>query len=706
MTITLLSLFTGYGGLDLGVADALHEPLDTIAVCDIEPGPSRILTHRYPHTPNLGDITQVDWTTLPHVDIICGGSPCQSMSVAGLRAGMHEGTRSGLWSYQMDAVHALHPSLMVWENVTGALSATASSDHDPTVYNQRARLLTRHGLCSCPTPTIQVDGFTPAAGEKTLPAAQQLLAWSHTHNTDPTTFTCTTCGRLIFETTADSRVFADTDRLNRQHTGPSIRALGRVLGDLANTGYDAVWHQVEAADTGAPHHRARIFLAAWPHDPQDRHPIPGLNNQPTRQPDGRPFAVWQPDEDVWVSGMGVDLFNEPDVYDGSWPASGIMNQGRVWHTIPQLGAVLDDQWKPADTSMPADMLPTVSAVYDGMKAGTPANSQRRANHNRQLGLTDVVNLLPTPCARDVKGHNRRHNTDCIWGAISLNMPHQLLPTPKCSDGNGPGGKAKDHLNTAIAQLDSRQRLLPTPLWSDATRTSRMDDMKYLPSVAINLNMPHRLLSTPNTMDTLPARTGSALDHALRRGDPNRTPCASTGNLREDVTRMTMDDHGRYGPYTQAIRRWEQTIGRTAPSPDTITRRFLQWTATLPDSMFNPSMFTGIPEASQMDWRFWQQAHANPTQADANIPASVLPPEPVLNQWAVHAATPMPKPRWLNPRFVEWMMGLPDGWVTAPDLWEDPPANPRMLQIRMLGNGVVPRQAAAGIDWCLHIGGRK
>lgn len=425
MTITLLSLFTGYGGLDLGVADALHEPLDTIAVCDIEPGPSRLLSHRYPHTPNLGDITQVDWSTLPHVDIICGGSPCQSMSLAGLRAGMHEGTRSGLWSYQMDAVHALHPSLMVWENVTGALSATASSKHDLTVYNQRARLLTRHGLCSCPTPTIDVDGFTPAAGEKTLPAAQQLLAWSHTHNTDPTTFTCTTCGRLIFETTADGHMFADTDRLNRQHTGPSIRALGRVLGDLANTGYDAVWHQVEAADTGAPHHRARIFLAAWPHDPQDRHPIPGLNNQPTRQPDGRPFAVWQPDEDVWVSGMGVDLFNEPDVYDGSWPASGIMNQGRVWHTIPQLGAVLDDQWKPADTSMPADM-------------------------------------LPTPCARDVKGHNRRHNTDCIWGAISLNMPHQLLPTPKCSDGNGPGGKAKDHLNTAVAQLDNRQRLLSTP----------------------------------------------------------------------------------------------------------------------------------------------------------------------------------------------------------------------------------------------------
>lgn len=672
MTTTLLSLFTGYGGLDLGVADALHEPLDTVAVCDIEPGPSRLLSHRYPTVPNLGDITQVDWSTLPHVDIICGGSPCQSMSVAGLRAGMHEGTRSGLWSYQMDAVHALHPSLMVWENVTGALSATASSNHDLTVCNQRAKLLTRHGLCACETPTIHVDGFTPKTGEKTLPVAQQLLAWSHTHNMDPATFTCATCGRLIFETTMDGHVFADTDRLNRQYTAPSIRALGRVLGDLANTGYDAVWHQVEAADTGAPHHRARIFLVAWPHDPQDRHPISGLNDQPTRQPAGRPFAIWQSDEDVWVSGMEADLFGEPDIFDGSWPSSGIMNRGRVWHTIPQLAAVLDDQWKPADTNIPVSMLPTVSALYDGMKAGSPANSQRRANHNRQLGLTDIVNLLPTPCARDVKGHNRRHNTDCVWGAIDLNMPHQLLPTPKCSDRNGPGGKAKDHLNTAIAQLDSGQRLL----------------------------------STPNTIDTLPARAGSALDHALRRGDPNREPCASTGNLREDVTRMHLNGQDRYGPYTQAIRRWEQTIGRTAPSPDTVTRRFRQWVSLLPDQMVNPDTFTGIPEASQTDWGFWQQIHADPTYGGDTIPANMLPPEPILNQWVAHAATPMPNPRWLNPRFVEWMMGLSDGWVTSPDLWEDPPANPRMLQIRMLGNGVVPRQAAAGIDWCLQVGGRK
>lgn len=45
---------------------------------------------------------------------------------------------------------------------------------------------------------------------------------------------------------------------------PSLRALGRVLGDLADIGFDAEWRGLRASDIGAPHHRYRIFLAAWP----------------------------------------------------------------------------------------------------------------------------------------------------------------------------------------------------------------------------------------------------------------------------------------------------------------------------------------------------------------------------------------------------------------------------------------------------------
>ena len=68
-----------------------------------------------------------------------------------------------------------------------------------------------------------------------------------------------------------------------------------------------------------------------------------------------------------------------------------------------------------------------------------------------------------------------------------------------------------------------------------------------------------LLSTPNTMDTLPARSGEACERALRRGNPDRTPCASTGNLREDVMGLLPTPSAAYDPKTG--------------SPKTSARRF-------------------------------------------------------------------------------------------------------------------------------------
>ena len=130
-TLTVGELFAGYGGLGLGLN--LLTETRTSWVSDIAPGPRKILAHRLPDAPNLGDITTVDWTQVEPVDVITGGSPCQDMSVAGKRAGMIDGTRSGLWSYQADAVAALRPKAVVWENVRGALTARAlTPDGRPT----------------------------------------------------------------------------------------------------------------------------------------------------------------------------------------------------------------------------------------------------------------------------------------------------------------------------------------------------------------------------------------------------------------------------------------------------------------------------------------------------------------------------------------------------------------------------------------------
>ena len=109
------SLFSGYGGLEMGVQSVLGG--HTAWVSDIDPGACKILAHRYPGVPNLGDITQVDWATVPPVDILTGGSPCTDVSQAGQRKGMRPGTRSGLWASMCDAIDIIRPKLVIWENV-------------------------------------------------------------------------------------------------------------------------------------------------------------------------------------------------------------------------------------------------------------------------------------------------------------------------------------------------------------------------------------------------------------------------------------------------------------------------------------------------------------------------------------------------------------------------------------------------------------
>ena len=129
MSLKIGSLFSGYSGLDRAVeAVTGGEP---IWFCEFDEAPSKILAHHYPGVPNYGDITKVDWANVPPVDILTGGFPCQDLSLAGKRAGLKDGTRSGLWSEYAKAIDELNPRLVVIENVRGILSANAHSDLEP-----------------------------------------------------------------------------------------------------------------------------------------------------------------------------------------------------------------------------------------------------------------------------------------------------------------------------------------------------------------------------------------------------------------------------------------------------------------------------------------------------------------------------------------------------------------------------------------------
>ena len=101
-----------------------------MAFSEIEPFPCAVLKERFPDVPNLGDVTEIEWRKFARKhgkpDLVVGGSPCQSFSVAGNREGL-EGASGLMWEY-VRAVRELKPGWVVWENVPGALSSTHGED--------------------------------------------------------------------------------------------------------------------------------------------------------------------------------------------------------------------------------------------------------------------------------------------------------------------------------------------------------------------------------------------------------------------------------------------------------------------------------------------------------------------------------------------------------------------------------------------------
>lgn len=129
--LTLGSLFSGSGGFEFGGLLCGIEPL---WASEIEIFPIRVTTKRLPQVQHLGDINTINGAEIPPVDIIAGGFPCQNLSLAGKRAGLH-GERSGLF-FQMtriiremrEATDNQYPRYVVIENVTGMYSSNKGQD--------------------------------------------------------------------------------------------------------------------------------------------------------------------------------------------------------------------------------------------------------------------------------------------------------------------------------------------------------------------------------------------------------------------------------------------------------------------------------------------------------------------------------------------------------------------------------------------------
>jgi len=172
--LKVLDLFSGIGGFSLGLERT--GGFETVAFCEIEEFPRRVLAKHWPKVPCYDDVRKLTASRLladdiGRIDVITGGFPCQDISLAGKQEGIKDGTRSGLWSEIARLVSELRPSFVIVENVANLLSGPSS----------------------------------------------QPGKW-----------------------------------------------FGRVLGDLAECGYDAEWRNIPAAFVGAPHRRERIWIVAYP----------------------------------------------------------------------------------------------------------------------------------------------------------------------------------------------------------------------------------------------------------------------------------------------------------------------------------------------------------------------------------------------------------------------------------------------------------
>ncbi len=117
MTLTVGSLFSGIGGLDLGLERA---GMRVVWQSEIDPYACKVLAKHWPEVPNHGDIKRIDWGTVELVDVICGGYPCQPFSNAGRRRGTDDPRH--LWPWVRDAISKLRPRYAILENVRGHLS--------------------------------------------------------------------------------------------------------------------------------------------------------------------------------------------------------------------------------------------------------------------------------------------------------------------------------------------------------------------------------------------------------------------------------------------------------------------------------------------------------------------------------------------------------------------------------------------------------
>lgn len=351
-----------------------------------------------------------------------------------------------------------------------------------------------------------------------------------------------------------------------------------------------------------------------------------------------------------------------------------------------------------------------------MAGVTPLLPTPSVSDSQRFGATDAARLRANP------KHMTVHLSDEVAGlGVSV-------PVAGCHPGRIPSGMTTFPVDGS---------LLPTPAsarWAlcDGRNPAMLEAGGHTPQLNDRVEYEMRVTSL------MPTPTARDVNGENQRRDETCVPGAvahaiHTNRTGTDATDVAWGlDDGRgvdFGRFTPAIRRWEHVLDRPAPCPTQVTGGLRRWVAAHKDdpTLMDPAWLArhaphddrharpDDPERRRVVRRLLAADRGRMLldplfvrwcvewDADRPIPATRLPDRSVLDYWKHRSRmAKFPSAAHLSPRFVEWMMGLEDRWVTDPLIWRGVPGNHRNLQLRALGNGVVPQQAATAINWCLNV----
>ena len=163
--MTYLSVCSGIEAVSVA-----WEPLGfrPIGFSEIEPFPCELLKQKYPNVKNYGDITQYEKWNAGQFDILVGGTPCQSFSVAGKRGGTADERGALMYAY-LGIVEAYSPRWVIWENVPGVLSSNSGYDFTKYYLSRKAcaGILRRAAKHKRKLPTLLEKALTISVAEET-----------------------------------------------------------------------------------------------------------------------------------------------------------------------------------------------------------------------------------------------------------------------------------------------------------------------------------------------------------------------------------------------------------------------------------------------------------------------------------------------------------------------------------------------------------